>query len=175
MVILRARQRGARSSVHWFETAPGPCGVRRADRVGVEAGADCQLTAATPAVAEMDRDAAVGMANDRKDGPLHGWSAIAKLDEVYVDLSMFAAPIRRGAPRPEFRRGRRTHEDGVVPRQFRDWFRQFLQPAVVREASIENRGIVAKRDLEAGNPAGTRSGVHGGSRIPGSRGLRDRV
>src|SRR4029077_13565711 len=46
----------------------------------------------------------------------------------------------------------RTHEQKVVPRDLRLWLRQFLKPAVVREAAIVDRRIRFQLKLETGWP-----------------------
>ena len=45
--------------------------------------------------------------------------------------------------------GRRRDERGVVPRQLGHRLRQFLQPAVVREAAVVDRRVAAEVDLDA--------------------------
>ena len=53
----------------------------------------------------------------------------------------------------------RTHQRGVVPRQFRYRLRQFLQPAVIREAPVINRGIRPENKFEFS----ARRGLGGGN------------
>src|SRR5262245_27216627 len=42
----------------------------------------------------------------------------------------------------------RAEVNGVVPRQFRNWLRQLLQPAVVGEAAVEDRRVGAKINFQ---------------------------
>ena len=126
--------------------------VGRADRVRVEAGAGGDVAAARAAVAEMHRHAVVGMADDGEQRAADRAAAELQLDDVGDDLAVLAALNDGVSDALSFSRGRRADEHRVVPGQPRDRLRQLLQPAVVGEAAVEDRRVVAEGDLEAGSP-----------------------
>src|ERR1019366_6451632 len=77
-------------------------------------------------------------------------------DEVLV---LHAKPFRR----------REANVRGVVPRELREGLRDFLKPAVVREAAVEDAGIGPEDDLEPGRlrPRGGSRDVRHGLEGPG--------
>src|SRR2546427_13094079 len=89
------------------------------------------------------------MAGDGEHRSAHRPAAVADLEHVADDLSVLAAREGRSLVPADLRRSRRTDDDRVVPGQLRDRLRQLLQPAVVREAAVEGRRIVAERTFES--------------------------
>src|SRR5919198_991685 len=89
------------------------------------------------------------MAGDGEHRSAHHPAAVADFQDVADDLSMLAAGERGSLASVELLRGRGTDDDRVVPGQLGDRLRQLLQPAVVREADVEDRRIVSKRNFQS--------------------------
>src|SRR5262249_56631478 len=98
---------------------------------------------------EMQGEAVGGMADDLEERSADLAAAIRELDDVAHDLSVLAAGERRIFSVPEFRRRCGARDYRVVPGEARDRFRQLLQPAVVREAPVENSRVVLVRNLQS--------------------------
>src|ERR1017187_2187486 len=130
----------------------------RTDAVGVHAGAVADAAGARAPVAEVQRHDVVGLAGENPGGRREGRARRGDGDEVLV---LPAEPVRR----------REAHVRRVVPRELRERLRNLLQPAVVREAAVEDAGIGSKDDLEAGRVRrrrrGRRRDVRGGLESPG--------
>src|SRR5206468_10591720 len=113
-----------------------------------EPGTAADVPCVRPAVAEMHGRAIVRMADHCEQRAVYASSMKAELDERADDLSVLPAGERGIIVRVEPLGSRRADENGVVPCQFRDRLRQFLQPAVVRKTAVENRRIGAERHFE---------------------------
>jgi hypothetical protein len=138
VVILRARERRLLAGRNDF-CANAECeGVRRPDRVGVEAGARADVAGARAAVAEVHGRAVVRMTDDGEERAAHGPSAVLQLDDLADDLSVLATFECGRAFRAQLRGRHRTDQDCVIPGQPRDRLRQFLKPAVVGEPAVED-------------------------------------
>ena len=107
-------------------------------RVGVEAGAGADAAAARAAVAEMHGDAVVGMAGDREQRAAHRAAAELQLDDVGDDLPC-SPPWNDGALAAfSFAAVAGLTSTALSQVSLRDRLRQFLQPAVVGEAAVED-------------------------------------
>src|SRR5581483_415916 len=119
-----------------------------AHRVDVEAGLVADAAGARTAVAEQDGRRAVGVArrdpNRRAD--LHaGIGQFRDIDDYAAALAAGRADVRREAQAL----GRFWADKyGVIPRELRQRFRQFLQPAVVSETAVENRRIGTENNFQ---------------------------
>ncbi len=123
---------------------------------------------AAPAVPEIHDDGIVGRAGQDPDGQPGAAALIANLENVLV---LVARTRDRnvetlGCPRADVR--------DVVPRDLRQRPRQFLQPAVVRVAAVEDVRIGPEDDLHARRDR-RRHGRHRGSRRRRNGGRRCRA
>src|SRR5664280_1864444 len=107
------------------------------DAVCVHARAVADTANARAPVAEMQRHDVVGLAGE---DPHRGRERGARCGDGDEVLVLHAEPFRR----------REAQVRGVVPRELRERLRNFLEPAVVREAAVEDAGIGPEDDLEAG-------------------------
>ena len=118
-------------------TEPGR--VRRAEQERIEllrhAFRVADATRLASAVAEEDSDGLARVTADAEDRHARGVAAITQLDHVAV-----AQAVLIGERRMQPGRG--------VPGDFRQWFRELLQPPVVGEAAVPHRGIRPEDDLE---------------------------
>src|SRR5262249_24253637 len=73
---------------------------------------------------------------------------VLQLDDVIQRLAVLAAAPRNLITQSESFSRRGADLDGVTPCEFRQRLRQFLQPAVVREAPVVNRRVGAEDDFE---------------------------
>ncbi len=130
--------------------------VGRANRVAVVAHARADAARARAPVAEVDRDGTGDVTRLNECRPGHGPAAHRDRHVVAVADA-------------ELLRGRRRHQHGVVPRELRQRLGQFLQPAVVGEATVVDRRVRRERHL-VGAADGGRRGRHG----RGAHGFRSR-
>ncbi len=135
LVMLRRHELVRPAGLRDLQSRLPPERVRRAERVGVEAGLRAELARPRAAVPQGERRRVVRMA--RKD-PRRGLDRAPAAGE----------PQDVFAGNPEARRGRGRKEHGVVPRQLRDRLGQLLQPRVVREPPVVDRRIGAEADLD---------------------------
>ena len=148
MVILRAGERIGDPRAGHLYTAAVKQRIRCADQVCVEAGAAAHVARECPAVPEVDGDAIVGVTDDREHRTADAAPLKPQFNQLAHDLPVFAAGERRIVRDLEpFGRGG-ADDDGVVPRQLRDRFGQFLQPPVVGKAAVKDGGIGAKGDFD---------------------------
>ena len=103
-------------------------GVCRANRVAVVAHARADPARARAPVAEVHRDGTGDVTRLNECRPGH--RAAAHRDRHVVAVAD-----------AERLRGRRRHQHGVVPRQLRQRLGEFLQPAVVGEATVVDRRV----------------------------------
>ncbi len=102
-----------------------------AEQVGVEARAGADLPAPRASVAEVQRDAVFGLAGQDDDGRVDLAAVERQGDDV---LGGELQPLG----------GRRSDQRGVLPGQLGQGLRQLLQPSVVGELAVEDRGIGAE-------------------------------
>ena len=140
VVILGRREQIPIAGLDDLEAGAEPGRVRRAQPIGVERlgflarGADASGHAA--AVTEKHGDRLIGLARHDEDRHAGGDAAIAQLDDVAaIEALFFREP--RADPR------------GGVPRQFRERFRCFLEPAVVGEAPVPHCWIGPEDEFES--------------------------
>ena len=135
------RWRRARDRSAWWRTrtcrrssAPrGRCratALRRAQAVRIEADAGAGASGPGAAVAQVQRDGAIHVARLHPHRRPQRAALVSQL-----------APCRRFPTAFSAVRRRRAHDRGVVPGQLGDGLGQFLQPAVVGEAAVVDRGI----------------------------------
>jgi hypothetical protein len=104
--------------------------------VGVEARARSCAARFRSAVAQMHRDCVIGMSRLNPDRAGHFAASYFELNHVHAGEAFALGHL--GAD-----------QDGIVPSQLRHRLRQFLQPAIVRELAVVDRGIAAEIDFEA--------------------------
>ena len=124
--IAGLSQHGARSD---------PRRTRRADRVRVESDAVGHTARTRTSVPEMHGHGVRGVTGLHEDRCVDRAAAVRDLDHVF-------------GVEAETPGGRRRQDGGVVPREFRERPRQFLQPAHVREAAVVHRRVGREHDLE---------------------------
>src|SRR6266498_604529 len=137
--------------------------VRSSNGIGIEAGAVSDLSRARTAIAKVNGDAFVGMPRNDPGWSLQGSPFVAQLDDVGKYSSMFSTPradlIRQTQTLCSFW----TYEHGIVPGQFRQRFRQLLQPTVVGKATVKKRRVGLKGNFQRVLPRGFRvSGFRNG-------------
>ena len=124
---------------------------RRAQRVGVEADLVAalppNLPAASPAVAQVDGDGAVGVTRHDPDGRAHRRIAETQLDDVRVKAAVLAAVGVAAEGDAQFQ-GRGRAEDGrIVPGNGGDRLGHFLEPAVVGKATVVDCRVRLENEL----------------------------
>jgi hypothetical protein len=148
VVVLRAGERELLAGACDLDARPERQRVGRADGVGVEPGAAGDAPAARAPVAEVHGDAVVRMADDLEQRAADRAAVMLQLDDVGDDLAVLAALERRRFGGAELRGRRGAGQHRVVPRQPCGPLRQLLQPAVVGEAAVEDRRVVAEGNLQ---------------------------
>ena len=106
-----------------------------AQAVGVEAHAGAGASGVRASVAEVQRGRAVHVAGLNEYRRVERAAFVRQLQQV---AGLHAQAVRGG----------RTEERGVVPGELGDGLGQFLQPAVIGEAAIVNRGVGAEDDFQ---------------------------
>ena len=121
-----------------FETVVVPKGGGGAKAEGVEADAGSGTSGAGAAIAEVQGYGAIGVAGLHPDGGAQTAALVGQLHHlpVYADAARVV-----GGGQAEVMRGARADEDGVIPCEFGDGAGKFLQPAVVGEAAVVDRGV----------------------------------
>ncbi len=130
------------------ERGGGPQPVR------IEANAVARMPRRGASVTEVHHDAIVGCAGLNEERRAQGAALVGDLDQ----LAAIGVELLGGGGADEGR---------VIPGELGDGPRHFLQPAVVGEAAVVNRGVGAENQFEA------RSGFAGGGHGAGLR--RDRL
>src|ERR1700722_980735 len=106
-----------------------------ANQVGVETRTAADLAGFVASVAEVESDGVISVAGNEHDSGFHFASAELQLDVIAVDDA-------------EALRGLRADHRGVVPSEFGVGLRNFLEPAAIGEATVENGGIGFENDFE---------------------------
>src|SRR5204863_7568685 len=92
---------------------------------------------ARSSVTEVKRDRIFGLTGLNPDGTANSSSASFEFHYVTVREE---ASLRQS----------RADDDRIVPGQFADWLRAFLQPAIVGEPAIPDRRVWTKYDFDVG-------------------------
>src|SRR5215813_7534300 len=98
----------------------------------------------------MHRKTVVRVADHAKHRAADRPALVLQRGDLAVVLTVLAALKRKGAFFVQPLDGGRARQDRVVPGEPCDWFGELLQPAVVAESTVEDRGIEAKRQFLAG-------------------------
>ncbi|HJQ79463.1 MAG TPA: hypothetical protein VJ828_05885 [Lacipirellulaceae bacterium] len=96
----------------------------------------------------MNRHTAVSVAGHDPAGAAHSPPIDFKFDQVGVNVTALAAMAANPARNPNTLTRRRTHQYDVVPSYLGNRLGQFLEPAIVGEAAVEDARIGAKENIQ---------------------------
>ena len=136
VLVLRHREIKRLASLGNRQAAGNPRRRRSANQVGIESRTVSHIARPRASKTQMRRHRVVRMAGHNQYARLR--FAAPRL-QFHVIALVEAHLLRR----------RRADHRRVVPCQFRIRLWQFLQPAVVRKASIENRRVRAEHNLQS--------------------------
>ena len=135
VVVLRRDQLVSLPGLLYLRAA-NPGVFRGREQVGIKTDARAHMAGPAPSVAQVQGEGIIGLAGRNPDGRLHPLPVRAQLHHIAVRHAQLVGA--RGAD-----------QSGVVPSQLGEGLGQFLQPTIVREAAIPNRGIRAQDDFDS--------------------------
>src|ERR1051325_5064914 len=143
---LRGGERIVRAGITDARARVGPRRIGGANGVGVKALAVADAARATPAVAEMHGDDAVGLARQNPDGNAGERAAlVCQVSGAYKHVAALDADV---VLETEAIGRRRAQHQRVVPGDLARGLRQFLKPAIVSEASVVDGRVCPKDYLK---------------------------
>ncbi len=131
-----------------LHTRSRPRCICRSDFVSIEPMTGARPPADAASVTKLNCDHSIGLTrrNPRWNGRRDRSSAMTDPERVNVNVASLLTNLFDDA---ELAGSVRADQRCVVPRDFRQRLRQLLQPAIVREAAVEDARIGSEDDLKA--------------------------